>query len=67
LNLSIHTALRNPPDKKVVWVLKDWANFGPATAVQVLDDSGIPENPGQLQHTPEFPEQSISFCLLWQF
>jgi len=38
------------PDKKVVWVLKDWADFGPATAVQVLDDPGIPENPGQSQH-----------------
>jgi hypothetical protein len=38
------------PDKKVVWVLKDWANFGPATAVQVLDDPGIPEKPGQSQH-----------------
>jgi hypothetical protein len=38
------------PDKKVVWVLRDWANFGPATAVQVLDDPGIPEKPGQSQH-----------------
>src|SRR5450432_3591209 len=38
------------PGKKVVWVLKDWANFGPATAVQVLDDPGIPERPGQSQH-----------------
>jgi hypothetical protein len=38
------------PDKKVVWVLWDWAHFGPATAVQILDDSGIPEKPGQSQH-----------------
>jgi hypothetical protein len=38
------------PDKKVVWVLWDWANFGPATAVQILDDPGIPERPGQSQH-----------------
>jgi len=38
------------PDKKVVWVLWDWANFGPATAVQILDDPGIPEKPGQSQH-----------------
>jgi hypothetical protein len=37
------------PDKKVVWALKDWADFGPATAVQMLDDPGIPENPGDLQ------------------
>jgi hypothetical protein len=32
------------PDKKVVWVLQDWANLGPATAVQILDDPGIPES-----------------------
>jgi len=38
------------PDKKVVWVLQDWANLGPATAVQILDDPGIPEKPGQSQH-----------------
>jgi Mala s 1-like protein len=37
-------------DKKVVWVLQDWTNLGPATAVQVLDDPGIPENPGDSQH-----------------
>ena len=38
------------PDKKVVWVLQDWANFGPATAVQILDEPGIPEKPGDSQH-----------------
>jgi hypothetical protein len=38
------------PDKKVVWVLWDWVNFGPATAVQILDEPGIPEKPGQSQH-----------------
>jgi hypothetical protein len=37
------------PDKKVVWVLQDWKTLGPATAIQVLDDPGIPENPGDLQ------------------
>jgi len=37
------------PDKKVVWVINDWKNFGPATAVQILADPGIPENPGDLQ------------------
>ncbi len=36
-------------DKQVVWVLKDWKDLGPATAVQILDDPGIPENPGDLQ------------------
>ena len=38
------------PDKKVVWVLQDWSNLGPATAVQILDDPGIPENPGESEH-----------------
>jgi hypothetical protein len=38
------------PDKKVVWVLQDWKTFGPATAVQILDDPGIPEKPGDSQH-----------------
>lgn len=38
------------PDKKVVWVLQDWADLGPATAVQVLDDPGIPEIPGDSEH-----------------
>ncbi len=37
-------------DKKVVWVLHDWANFGQATAVQILDEPGIPEKPGESQH-----------------
>lgn len=38
------------PDKKVVWVLQDWRNLGPATAVQILDDPGVPENPGESEH-----------------
>jgi hypothetical protein len=38
------------PDKKVVWVLQDWKTLGPATAVQVLDDPGVPENPGESEH-----------------
>ena len=37
------------PDKKVVSAMYNWRDFGPATAVQVLDDPGIPENPGELQ------------------
>lgn len=37
------------PDKKVVWVLNDWKNLGPATAIQILSDPGVPENPGDLQ------------------
>jgi len=38
------------PDKKVVWVLQDWKDFNGITAVQVLDDPGIPEIPGQSEH-----------------
>jgi hypothetical protein len=37
-------------DKKVVWVLWDWAKLGPASAVQILDDPGIPEKPGESEH-----------------
>jgi hypothetical protein len=38
------------PDKKVVWVLQDWQDLGDATAVQILDDPGFPEIPGESQH-----------------
>lgn len=38
------------PDKKVVWVLQDWTNLAGATAVQILDDPGIPEVPGESEH-----------------
>ena len=37
-------------DKKVVWVLWDWKNLGPASGVQILDDPGIPEIPGESEH-----------------
>jgi hypothetical protein len=37
-------------DKKVVWVLHDWKTVGDGTAVQVLDDPGVPEIPGQSEH-----------------
>jgi hypothetical protein len=40
------------PDKKVVWALLDWKNLGPATTAQLLDEPGIPENPGDLQRSP---------------
>jgi len=38
------------PDKKVVWMLRDWVHFGGSTAVQILDDPGIPEIPGESEH-----------------
>lgn len=37
-------------DKKLVWVLHDYKTVGDGTAVQVLDDPGIPEIPGQSEH-----------------
>jgi hypothetical protein len=47
---SIIQAVEVTPDKKVVWVLQDWKNLGPATTAQFLDQPGIPERPGDLQH-----------------
>jgi uncharacterized protein YqcC (DUF446 family) len=38
------------PAKMVVWALQDTANLGPATTAQFLDEPGIPERPGDLQH-----------------
>ena len=38
------------PDKKVVWVLHDWKHIGDGTAVQILDDPGLPEIPGESEH-----------------
>ena len=39
------------PEKKVVWALSQWENpdLGPASSIQVLDEPGVPENPGELQ------------------
>jgi hypothetical protein len=34
----------------VVWVLQDWQDLGPATAVQMLDEPGKPEKPSESQH-----------------
>jgi hypothetical protein len=38
------------PGKKVIWALRQWndPNLGPASAIQLLDEPGIPEN-GALQ------------------
>jgi hypothetical protein len=38
------------PNKKIVWVLHDWKHIGDGTAVQILDDPGVPENPGESEH-----------------
>jgi len=34
------------PAKRVVWALRDWENFGPASSTQLLDEKGKPENFG---------------------
>jgi hypothetical protein len=46
---NIIQAVEVTPDKKLVWVLQDWKNLGPATTAQFLDQPGIPEKPGDLQ------------------
>jgi hypothetical protein len=47
---GIIQVLEVTPDKKVVWVLQDWKNLGPATTAQFLDQPGVPERPGDIQH-----------------
>jgi outer membrane protein assembly factor BamB len=47
---NIIQAIEVSPDKKIVWVLQDWKDLGPATTAQFLDEPGIPEQPGDLQH-----------------
>ena len=37
------------PDKKVVWVLQDYQNLPACTGIQLLDESGLPEKPGDLR------------------
>jgi hypothetical protein len=40
------------PDKKVVWAVRSWAgdaDLGPASSVQLLDEPGSPEKPGDIQ------------------
>jgi hypothetical protein len=37
------------PQKKVVWVLQDWETLTSATGVQLLDEPGLPEEPGALK------------------
>jgi hypothetical protein len=46
---NIIQAIEVTPDKKLVWVLQDWKNLGPATTAQFLDQPGTPERPGDLQ------------------
>jgi hypothetical protein len=46
---NIIQAIEVTPGKKLVWVLQDWKNLGPATTAQFLDQPGVPEKPGDLQ------------------
>jgi hypothetical protein len=46
---SIIQVIEVTPDKKLVWVLQDWKDLGPATTAQFLDQPGVPERPGSLQ------------------
>ncbi len=34
------------PEKRVVWALRDWEHFGPASSTQLLDEKGKPEKFG---------------------
>ncbi len=42
-------AVEVTPDKRVIWVLQNWNDLGPATTAQFLDQPGVPERPGDLQ------------------
>ncbi len=39
------------PDKRIVWQVQSWQtpNLGPASSTQLLDEPGVPEEPGSLQ------------------
>lgn len=39
------------PEKKIVWALSEWKNpdLGPASSIQLLDEPGTPEIPGEQQ------------------
>ena len=43
--------LEATPEKKVVWALSQWDNpdLGPASSIQLLDEPGVPEKPGDSQ------------------
>jgi len=46
---SLVQVIEVTPDKKVVWGLRDWSALGSATGIQLLDEAGTPETPGDLQ------------------
>jgi len=44
---SVVQVIEVTPDKKVIWALRDWKTFGPASSTQLLDEPGVPENGDQ--------------------
>ncbi len=47
---SIPQAIEITPDKKVVWILKDWKHLGDGLSAQFFDEPGYPEIPGDTNH-----------------
>lgn len=47
---KIPQAIEITPDKKVVWILKEWKNLEDAVSAQFLDEPGYPELPGSTNH-----------------
>jgi hypothetical protein len=47
--LNLIQAVEVTPAKKIVWVLQDWKDLGPATTAQFLDQPGTPEIPGSVE------------------
>jgi hypothetical protein len=47
---KIPQAIEITPDKKVVWILKDWKHLGDGLTAQFFDEPGYPEIPGDTNH-----------------
>jgi hypothetical protein len=47
---KIPQAIEITPDKRVVWILKDWKHLGDGLSAQFLDEPGYPEVPGEINH-----------------
>ena len=47
---TIPQAIEVTPDKKIVWILKDWKNLGDSVSAQFLNEPGYPEIPGETNH-----------------
>jgi len=47
--IALPQVIEVTPDKKVVWVLEDYKDLPSCTGIQLLDEPGVPERPGDLQ------------------